>query len=168
MALFAHKFIPGALDDSTLEVNNEMGRIKDEGVSKDKLYQGADVNMLTDTGVADTPLPNRLIGLTLNAVTFADSGNDDLTLGEVAVATGNVVEGIIPDIDTFTGFRITGVINASGGVLLVTVAQEADITINGQGKRLSIVDGGYCVLMEIDDDSFAIVDASGVSLVAFA
>jgi hypothetical protein len=63
---------------------------------------------------------------------------------------------------------MTGVINRSGGVLLVTVADEGNTTINGQGLRLSITDGGYCALIEDGNDAFRILDASGVTQVAFA
>ena len=174
-AFGAHKELA---DDSTLEVNSEKVRIKDsgvstakladEGVTKDKLYQGADVNIITATGVAATSMPNMLTGLTENTATFADTDNDDVALGQVCVASGNVVEGIIGDIGTATAYRITAVVNRSGGVLLVTVADESNTLINGQGKRLSIVDKGFCVLMETGNDTFVMLAASGVSLVAFA
>jgi hypothetical protein len=59
-------------------------------------------------------------------------------------------------------------VNRSGGVALVTVADESNMKINGQGKRLSIVDGGFCVLMETANDNQIMVAASGVTLVAYA
>lgn len=169
MALFAHKLIPGALDDSSLEVYNEMGRIKDEGVTKDKLYQGADVLMISDANEADTHLPNLLIGLTENTkdMSAADS-NQVVALGQVCVASGNAFEGVIADIASATNYRITAIVNRSGGTLLVSVADETNMKINGQGKRMSIADKGYAVLMEIANDNFAITIASGVSLVAYA
>jgi hypothetical protein len=168
MAVFAHKAIPGFGDDSSIEVDNEMVRVKDEGISKDKLYQGADVNILTATGVAATSMPNMLTGLTEVAETFADGSNDDVELGKVNVVTGNAVEGIIGDTGSATAYRITAVVNRSGGVILVTVTDETNMKINGQGKRLSIVDGGFCVLMETANDLQIMVAASGVTLVAYA
>jgi hypothetical protein len=167
MGLFAHKLIPGAGDDSSLEVNNEMLRIKDGGVTNAKLEQLLDTKASTDTGVAGTLYPNSLIGLTAQAETLADGSNDDIELGQLNIVTGNVVEGIIKDIGTATVARITGIVNAAGGTILITVADEGNMKINGQGKRLSIVEGGYCVLMEQANDLFVILEASGVSLVAF-
>jgi hypothetical protein len=168
MALFAHKLIKGALDDSTLEVYNEMGRIKDSGVTNAKMEQLLDTKIVTATGEAGTLLPNCLTGLTIAAETLADGSNDDIELGKVMIVTGNVVEGIIGDIASATAYRRTAAINKSGGVILVTVADETNTKINGQGKRMSIVDDGYVVLMETANDQFIIVEASGVSLVAYA
>ncbi len=125
--------------------------------------------MSTDTGagVVDSYYPNSLVGLTINTETMADGSNDDVALGQVCVATGNVVEGIIGDIGSATADRVTAVLNRSGGVLNVTVADETNTKINGQGKRLAITDGGYCVLIEKANDQFRILDAVGVTLVAF-
>jgi hypothetical protein len=168
MAVFAQRLIKGALDESSLEVNNEVGRIKDSGVTNAKLEQQLDTKVSTDTGEAGSLYPNSCIGLTVNAMTNADGSNDDVALGEVCIATGNVVESIIGDVGSATAYRITAVVNKSGGVLLVTVADESNMTINGQGKRMSIVDDGYAVLMETANDTLILVEASGVSLVAFA
>jgi hypothetical protein len=168
MAVFASRAHKGLGDEVSIEVSSERVRIKDEGVSKDKLYQAGDVNILTATGVADTPMPNMLTGLTERAETCADTSNDDITLGQVNVCTGNVVEAIIGDNGSGSAYRITAVVNRSGGVLLVTVTDESNQKINGQGKRMSIVDGGYAVLMETANDLFIMVAASGVSLVAYA
>ena len=165
-AFGAHKEL---VDDSTIEVTSQNKiRVKDEGITKDKLYQGADVNITIATGVAGTNIPNMLTGLTAVAETFADGSNDDVVLGSVTVATGNVVEGIIGDTGSATEHRITAIVNRSGGALLITVADETNMKINGQGKRMSIVDGGYAVLMETANDLQILVAASGVTLVAFA
>ena len=168
MAVFAFRAHVGIADESSLEVSSEQIRIKDEGVTKDKLYQGADVNIITATGVAATSMPNMLTGLTEAAETLADGSNDDIELGKVMVCTGNAVEGIIGDIGTATAYRVTAAVNRSGGVVLITVADESNTLINGQGKRLSIVDGGFVVLMETGNDTFIMLAASGVTLVAYA
>jgi hypothetical protein len=157
----------GIADESTLEVSGEKIRIKDEGITNAKLEQLLDTKASTDTGVAGTLYPNSLIGLTAQAETLADGSNDDIELGQLNVVTGNVVEGIIKDIGTATVGRITGIVNASGGVILITVADESNMKINGQGKRLSIVAGGYCTLFEQANDLFVILEASGVTLVAY-
>ncbi len=181
-AFGAHKELA---DDSSLEVVVTPGsalknklRIKaagiltamlaDSSVTSPKLEQQLDTKMSTDTGEAGTLYPNSLVDLTVAAETLADGSNDDIELGKVMVVTGNVVEGIIGDIGTATVYRRTCAVNKSGGVVLITVADESNTTINGQGKRLSIVDDGYVVLMETANDAFIILEASGVTLVAFA
>ena len=121
-----------------------------------------------DTGVAGSYHPNFLVGLSVNTMTNADGSNDDVALGELCVATGDVLESIIGDIGTATVGRQTAVINRSGGTLLVTVADETNMKINETGLRLSIADGGYCALVEVANDRFRITDAVGVTLVAFA
>lgn len=123
----------------------------------------------TDTGVANTYLPTILVGLTVNTkdMSAADS-NQVVALGQVCVATGNAFEGEIADTASATNFRITAVVNRSGGTLLVSVADESNMKINGQGKRMSIEPNGYAVLMEIANDNQSLVAASGVTLVAYA
>ncbi len=183
MAFFAfrlHKGPRGAADESSLEImDNGKVRVKDSGVSTAKIAADAvthaklavntDRYIETDTGagVTDSVYPNMCVGLTVNTETMADGSNDDVALGQVCVATGNAVEGIIGDIGSATADRVTAVINRSGGVLNVTVADESNTKINGQGKRLAIVDTGYCVLIEKANDQFRIIDAAGVTLVAF-
>jgi len=168
MAIFAQRLIDGALDDSTLEVNNEVGRVKDAGITPAKLRQDVRNVESTDTGAAGTYYPNSMVGCTVNTETMADTDNDDVVLGQVCVATGNVVEGIIGDVGSATVGRKTCVVNRSGGTLLITVADETNTKINELGKRLSIADRGYCVLMEAANDKLTVIDAAGVSLVAFA
>lgn len=121
-----------------------------------------------DTGAVGSYHPNFLVGLDVITRTCADGGTDDVTPGKLTVATGNTVEAIIDDIGTATVHRMTGVINRSGGVLLVTVADETNTKINEKGLRLSITDGGYVALIENANDKFRVLDASGVTLVAFA
>jgi len=99
---------------------------------------------------------------------MADGSNDDVALGQLCVASGNVVEGIIGDVGTATAGRMTGVVNRSGGTLLVTVADETNTKINRAGLRLSITDGGYAILVEDANDQMRILDAVGVTMVAFA
>jgi len=112
--------------------------------------------------------PNFCVGLTVNTKTMADGSNDDVALGQLCVASGNVVEGIIGDVGTATAGRMTGVVNRSGGTLLVTVADETNTKINRAGLRLSITDGGYAILVEDANDQMRILDAVGVTMVAFA
>lgn len=164
-AFGAHKEL---VDDSTLEVNAEKVRVKDRGITNAKLRQDVDTTISTDTGAAGTKYPNICVGLTVNTKTMADTDNDDVALGQVCIASGNTVEGVIGDIGTATVYRRTAIVNRSGGTLLCTVADESNTTINGQGKRLSIADRGYAVLMETANDAFILLEAAGVSLVAFA
>ena len=136
-------------------------------VLKNKLMAGNLMSSDTGAGVVNSYFPNSLVGLTINTETMADGSNDDVALGQVCIATGNAVEGIIADIASATEHRITAVVNRSGGVLNVTVTDETNTKINGQGKRLAIAKDGYCVLIEKANDQFRIVDAVGVTLVAF-
>lgn len=123
--------------------------------------------MSSDTGAVETLYPNSLVGLTEQVETLADGSNDDIELGQINIVTGNAVEGIIKDIGTATVARITAIVNRSDGVILITVADESNMKINGQGKRLSIAKDGYCVLMEQANDLFVMLDAIGVTLVAY-
>jgi hypothetical protein len=134
-------------------------------VLKEKLMEAN--LMSTDTGVVATYYPNSLVGLTVVAEDFSDGSNDDVTLGQVNVITGNAVEGIIGDIGTATEHRVTAIINRSGGIIYATVVDESNTKINGQGKRLKIAKDGLCVLIETANDLFRIVDAVGVTLVAY-
>jgi hypothetical protein len=55
----------------------------------------------------DYAVPLSAEGLTGNLETMADTSNDDITLGEVTIATGNTVEAQIADIGTATVGRVT-------------------------------------------------------------
>jgi hypothetical protein len=134
-------------------------------VLKERLMAGN--LMSSDTGAVATYYPNSLTGLTEQVETLADGSNDDFELGQINIATGNAVEGIIKDIGTATVARITAIINRSGGVIYATVADESNMKINGQGKRLCIAKDGYVVLMEQANDLFVMLDAVGVTLVAY-
>jgi len=156
------------VDGSTLEVSNETVRVKDSGITPAKLRQDVRNVESTDTGASGTYYPNCMVGCTVNTKTMADTDNDDVALGQVCVASGNTVEGVIGDIASATVGRKTCIVNRSGGTLLCTVTDESNTKINELGKRLSIADRGYCVLMEAANDKFTVIEAAGVSLVAYA
>jgi hypothetical protein len=101
-------------------------------------------------------------------VTLADASHDDMTLGTTIVVTGNTVEGIMPDIQSASVGRRSCVMNESGGNAYVTVTDETNTKINGQGKRLLIGNGGWVILEESANDQFIIIGGAKVSLAAFA
>jgi len=113
-------------------------------------------------------IPVEVMGQTVSAVTLADASHDDMVLGQNVVLTGNTVQGIMPDIQSATAGRRSYVGNASGGSVYVTVTDETNTKINGQGKRLLIEDGGFVILEEASNDNFIILRGCKVTLVPFA
>lgn len=113
-------------------------------------------------------IPVAGLGLVANVETLADASNDDIELGKMNIITGNKVQAAIGDIGSATAQRRTVIINAGTGTALVTVADEGNTTINGQGKRLSMPAGSWVVLNETANDVFVIEAGHGIDLVAFA
>lgn len=96
MALFAHKLIPGALDDSSLEVNNEMGRIKDSGVT------AAKAGLATVAGIT-----TGLIAAKVIATTQLEALLDTTEQNLFAVEEGDVILEIIAYVGTAAGSTVT-------------------------------------------------------------
>lgn len=116
----------------------------------------------------DYKVPIAVAGFTASAKTCADTSNDDVTLGQITILTGNTVQAVIGDIGTATTRRRTCVVNASGGDAYVTVTDQTNTKINGVAKRLLLADNGWAVLEETGNDAFIINSGSGATLVAFA
>lgn len=117
MALFAHKAIPGLGDDSSIEVNDEMLRVKDGGLSTAKLADSSVTEAKAGSALA-AGITTGLVACKVIATTQLEALLDSSVNNLFAVKTGDVILNMTLYVGTAAGSTCvvdTGPDTAAGG-----------------------------------------------------
>ena len=106
MAVFAHKAIPGLGDDSSIEVNNEMVRVKASGISTAKVADSAITEAKLGSASA-SGITTGAIAAKVIATTQLEALLDTTTNNLFAVKAGDVILDIILSVGTACGEAAT-------------------------------------------------------------
>lgn len=173
MALFAHKLIKGALDDSSLEVNNEMGRVKANGVTPAHLKKvtasGITTGVVCVKHIATTELEALLSSAELTL--FTVEAGDIILSVELAVLTAAgstcvvdigidaVVDGTTKDIDALidgANVNAAGLYKSNDTVTDATAPTYTGADLDG-GPYTCVGGGNILIKSSTDQDSASFV-----------
>ena len=148
MALFAHKLIKGAMDDSSLEVNKEMGRIKAGGIGTSHVAASA----ITEAKAGSAVVAGLTTGLLAAKVLATTQLEALLSGGAQATAIAMNAGDCILDIILYVG-------TAAGGTCTLDIGLDGTAAV-GSTDPNGLVEAANCNAVGIYRTAETVTDAT--------